>query len=201
MRRARVLWVLFLLGSCTSEVKFPGDEVMGTFDFVAEPLSNGCPFAEITDGGFEFSGTFSRNKEGGEAYFTVGGFSRDAGFDGQAVESWHVAPRRFEACECRVPVQVEEGLRVALLSRSQNDALGGNCPAEPFDGGVPLVGGDAGIEAPGSRTTGFDAIRACGELWDLVRPPEDCQLTLDDETGLPRCPECAVGYRVTGVRR
>jgi hypothetical protein len=139
----------------------------------------------------DFSGTLSREPSTGQAYFTLREHDRLATFDGQVVEATDQAPRRFpQACgpECG-DVVLEETVRVALLSTSQAEALGGACPTDALDGGVPAPD-DAGIRGPGPTPDGYDAVRACGLLVEVVRPPEGCA-----------CAACTVHYRLEGAAR
>lgn len=178
--------------ACAPEPVFPGDEVMGTFSFAASRVKGGdgdCAFSEAQDS-FDFQGTFSRFPDAGQIFFTVNGVSRDGGFDGQVAEATLAAARQFSACSCST-TQVEETIRVALLSRSQDEHLDGRCPPAPLDGGVPASGSDdGGVRGPGSTASGFDALRACGELIDRVLPGEECA-----------CEECRMTYRLEGIRR
>lgn len=143
------------------------------------------------DGGFEFTARVSRNFDAGQAYVVIGGVTRDATFDGQVVQAGFTAARRFTECDC-VDTDVEETLTMALLSTSQNAALQNTCPGNPLDGGVPQPSPDGGVLRPDTTPRGFDAIRACGELVDIVRPREgsNCQ-----------CTACWMRYQVRGVRR
>ena len=189
MRKA---WMAGLIGvcvACPGSSKYPGDEVMGTFSFTAEIVSNDCNFAEVPDSGFGFQGTFSRDRDAGTAYFTVNGISRSAIFDGQYVTSEATAPRQFGACNCTSTI-LDETLKVALLSTSQVASLPdpGQCPANPLDGGVPIP--DGGILPPASTGRDFDALRACGELTDVVVPDAGCS-----------CSTCRFVSRVQGIRQ
>jgi hypothetical protein len=87
-------------------------------------------------------------------------------------------------------VLLRERLTVALLSQSQSSFLEGRCPPQPLDGGVPVPEGDAGVLAPDSTESGFDAVRACGVLVNTLLPAEGCL-----------CPGCSITYEVSGVRR
>jgi hypothetical protein len=203
-----VLSGVVLSGSaCDDEPDGPGREKMGTYELTAEvvTLADGgldpgyqdCTLrnpgmTELPSSSFPFEVILTRNPDTNETFLTLGGVTRPATFDGQFVESTFFARREFANCcvgaDGQNLGQLEERLRVALLSRSQSDALGGRCPPNPLDGGVP--GPDAGVTPPGSIGTGFDALRACGELVDVVRPG-DCG----------RCSACTLRYPVTGVRR
>ncbi len=173
-------------GACVPEPKFPGGEVMGTFDFQAALEERRCALDDFADA-FSFQGTFSRDPDGGQVFFTLGEVTREGAFDGQRVVTTHVAPRRFESCGCPDLTSLSERLDVALLSRAQNDVLENRCPAP--DGGLPLDE-DGGIRRPGSTPSGFDAVRACGTLTDTLLKAESCT-----------CGDCEVRYRVMGVRR
>jgi hypothetical protein len=181
--------------ACLPEPKYPGNEVMGTFDFTATALSDDCAgLSDIPDGGFTFSGTFSRQTDNSQAWFTLGGISREASFDGQVVRSERTAPRRFPECLCGDKVNMVETLVVALSSKSQDALLGGGCPDAALDGGLPAPNGDLGVFAPGTTPQGFDAVRACGELTDVIAP---------DPAAAPacQCASCTLRYTVRGDRK
>ncbi len=189
--------VALVLG-CGGDTAPPGDEVIGRFRFTAELVDRGaCPFSEIPEGGrFEFEGIFSRRSSGEGAWFTVSGANQDGAWDGQRFTSEHDAPRRFEAGLCDDNrFVVTERLRVAILSASQDAALGAACPQDGQallqDGAVP-VDEDAGIKAPGPQDTGYDAVRACGVLEHRITPQEGA---CGSFTG------CTLLWRVTGGRR
>jgi hypothetical protein len=182
--------------ACAGETQVPGDEVIGRFGFTAELVDRGgCQLQEVPeDGRFSFEGIFSREPDGPGAWFTVNGVNREGTWDGQRFDSTHAVPRRFEAGACDNRFQVTERLWVAVLSQSQDVALGGECPADAAallaDGGVP-VEADAGITPPGPQETGYDAARACGLLTDQVAPEREC------EAFAP----CTLTWRVSGGRR
>ncbi len=190
MRKAWIVGLIGICAACPGSQKFPGDELIGTFAFTTEIVSNDCPFAEVPDSGFAFQGTFSRDRDAGTAYLTVNGVSRSATFDGQYVTSEATAPRQFGACLCLSTI-LDETLKVALLSASQVAALPNSeqCPTNPLDGGVPTP--DGGILPPGSTGRVFDALRACGELTDVVVPPDaGCS-----------CTSCSFISRLQGIRQ
>jgi hypothetical protein len=190
-------WLLILsaltLCGCPVEEGPPGDENMGLYQFRAEPVSFACGLPDVPNNGFDFSGTFSRFRDGGPVFMTLNGIPRDAGFDGQIINSSHSAARTFNLpdggpcapCEMRVV----ETLRVSLLSKSQSAAVGDRCPSNPLDGGVPDA--DGGVTLPGSTETGFDSVRACGELYEEIVGSGVCD---------PLC-ACLLKYRVVGERK
>ena len=186
-----LLGALALLGAsaCLSQQKFPGSEVVGTFSFDATAVSSDCHYVEEPDGGFSYVGTLSYDPDGG-AFFTIGDVDRDAGFDGQVFTSWASANRLFTECNCGQNVQVKERISVAVLSKSQSDAVKGSCPANPLDGGVPAPGG--GITGPAPTANGYDAQLACGEQEDDIVPLPDAGCS---------CKPCTLVYSVSGVRQ
>lgn len=214
--------------ACTTDAPFIGDESMGVFSFTASipatqtvdggtvatdvPLGDpACPFEEIERRGFTFEGQFSRWQdgrvlEGAElpaAYFMLRGITREGTWDGQVFQSTYTAPRRFETTACPAEFEVDETMTVVLLSESQSRALGDQCPAQILpllDGGTP-VDPDAGITAPTTRENGFDAIRACGVLTDVIRSSSGCNFV--EDAGSPPGPAsfCVVRYRLDGVRK
>lgn len=184
---------LLALSGCIEESTLPGEEVLGTFTLNASPLpGSNCPPAEVPDAGFTFDGTLSRDRDGERAYFIVSGFARDAGFDGQRLTSVQRASQPGFVPSCGstcTAVEVEQTVRLLLLSRSQNELYGkGKSCAELLDGGLPLDGGalPPGVGGDG----GFDAVRACGDLSNLKLPDAGCT-----------CTQCTWSYSVEGAPR
>lgn len=200
VRRALLLSLAVLCG-CPNNDRPPGDEAMGVYNLRAEPVSLTCGLPRIPNNfpanGFDFSGTLSRFRDGGAVFLTLDGISRDAGFDGQIAYSTHSAPRTFTLpdggncaptpMECEM--RVVETIVVALLSKSQSAALGDKCPANALDGGLP--GPDAGASLPGSAATGFDSVRACGDLYEQIVGIGNCD---------PLC-ACLLKFRLAGDRK
>ncbi|HET9449911.1 MAG TPA: hypothetical protein VFO83_03475 [Aggregicoccus sp.] len=184
---------LLALSGCIEESTLPGDEVLATFTLNASLVpGNNCPAGEVPDGGFAFDGTLSRDRDGQRAYFIVSGFARDAGFDGQRLTSVQRAsqPGYVQGCGTGcTAVEVEQTLRLLLLSRSQNELYGkGKSCAELLDGGLPLDGGALPPGAGGDG--GFDAVRACGDMSNLKLPDAGCS-----------CAQCTWSYSVEGAPR
>lgn len=202
-RRALAVVAGALVLGCAPEVSYPGTEVMGTYAFVAQQPVADVPACALLDpeaggssDGFGFEAVLSRDKEAGEAWYTLRETSHPASFDGQVFRVTSVAVRRFPSCvpvdaperaEC-ADVQVEETIEVALLSRSQNDALDGRCPEGAPETGIPVPDGVT-LTAPDTTPTGFDAVRVCGRMVDRIIPAEGC------------CAPCSVTHRIQGVRR
>lgn len=182
-----------LLAGCPGDVRPLGDENMGTYVFQAQPQVVACQLSINADP-FTFSGTMSRYRDGGHAFLLLQGINRDAGFDGQVFVSAHTAASALEECK-PCTTQVQETITVALLSKSQSDALGGKCPANPLDGGVPAPN-DAGINGPGSTDKGFDSVRACGEMSDVI-----IATAAQGETCPEKCTACSFRYQLTGERQ
>jgi hypothetical protein len=178
----RILLLTFGLfaAGCSADTPPPGDEILGAYDFTATPLTYDCALVDVPDGGFTFTATLSRFRDAGTAFFTLGGVSRDAGWDGQIFTSPASAPRVFSDCSS-CSTTLDELFSVALLSRSQNAAAQELCPANALDGGLPS--GEL-IVRPDSSPSGFDAVRACGELNEAVRT--------DGVTDAGRCPASSV---------
>jgi hypothetical protein len=188
--------LLAVAGACFTEPVYPGDQVLGTFRFTAKvdrQRTNcnlaGPDFAALGDAGtFTFDGTFSRFADGGGGWFTLQGFSRDAGYEGQMVRSTHRASARLPSCGTACEgTQIEETLSAVLLSHSQDELVGRNC-AGLGDGGVPL---DGGAQPPGPTPNGYDVARACGTLTDHIIPG-----TKNCECKTP----CTAVYTVEGSR-
>lgn len=181
----------------------PGD-LIGYFAMRAEPATapDGgleCVLADVFLVAFDFDMALSRDDvDGGPVgYMTLSpGYARPAEWDGQVMRSRADARRYFDECsECATRVQ--EDVDVALLSRSQSEAVGNSCPANPLDGGVPGPN-DAGISPPGPREQGFDALLACGELRTQVLVDEG----LPDGGPCPeKCGACRTTYLLWGERK
>lgn len=181
--------------ACASETVYPGDLVIGMFDFHAQANWNrtdckpdGGDFNRLVDGGFEFSGTFSRDSVDGGGWFTIDGFSRKANFDAPAQRyvTVHRAAAQIPSCgeNCK-GAEIEETMSVVVLSDSQDRAIGSRCANLP-DGGLP----DGAV--PGPTVNGYDAERACGELKVTFLPgKENCKCVTS----------CTAVYGVEGKRR
>ena len=215
MRAAACAALFVVLAGCPALPPPPGDEKLGEYTIAAEPvraLEDGgvgalrpdgglwCPLVDIAPAPFRFSATVTRESSTGQAWLTLGGgYPRDAGWDGQVVDSSAAVRRLFPSCGGCRPTIATERIRFALMSRSQSEAVGRACPANPLDGGVPAPPGpDGGITGPVPTAEGFDALYACGELEFSVAlqdagPPEpDCA---------PGCDDCVVNYTLVGERR
>lgn len=214
--RASVCAVLLVvLAGCPPLPPPPGDEKLGEYTIAAEPvraLDDGgvgelradgglwCPLIDVVPAAFRFSATVTRESSTGQAWLTLGGgYPRDAGWDGQVLDSSAAVRRLFPSCGGCRPTIATERIRFSLLSRSQSEAVGRACPANPLDGGVPAPPGpDGGITGPGQTVEGFDALYACGELefsvalQDAGAPEPDCA---------PGCDDCVVNYTLVGERR
>jgi hypothetical protein len=184
--KTRLQMVLLAIVACQSNPKISGQEI-GTFTFSASPVANDCPFQAVPpadpNASFSFDGILSRDPQSTKAFFRVGDVERDAGFDGQVFDSEATAPRHFIECSCD-PVTTDETMRVALLSSSQDDAVGHVCPPNPLDGGVPVGGGTS---PPCPTADACNVVRACGDLVDVIRPGSGCQ-----------CLGCSVSFQVEG---
>ena len=186
--------VLAIAIACASEAVYPGDLVIGTFDLHAQTEHTDCnpdggDFSRLVDGGFDFSGTFSRDSVDAGAWFTIEGFSRPATYDGPAQRyvSTHRAGAQLPSCgEGCQGAEIEETLSVVVLSDSQDQSIGSRCINLP-DGGLP----DGSV--PGPTVNGYDAERTCGELKVTFLPGKsaNCKCTTS----------CTAVYGVEGKRR
>jgi len=192
-----LLPVLALIGACLSETTLPGDLVIGTFDFQAQAnwarsdcKPDGGDFNRLSDGGFGFSGTFSRDSVDGGVWFTIEGFSRKGTYDAptQRYTTVHRAGAQLASCgEGCKGAQIEETMSVVVLSDSQSRSIDGGCANLPTDGGLP----DGSVPAP--TANGYDAERACGELKVVFLP---------GTSGTCKCvTSCTALYGVEGKRR
>jgi hypothetical protein len=190
---------VLLLSACPKPTP-PGDQAMGQYTLTATSTEReACELEEmVRDGGgydFTFDALLTRESTSDRAWVTLNDYSREGTFDGQVFVSEASASRVFVLCECST--RLVETLSVALLSRSQSDALSGQCPANPLDGGVPAPDPDAGILAPGPRETSFDSVLLCGEL--VTRVVADA--LPDGGACDARCTGCTARYQLRGDRR
>ena len=203
MKRTGSLLIAVLAATgCPGASPPPGDEQMGRYTFRAERDAGAgdCPFSEIPDGGFDFEASFSRFRDAGLYFVTIGGVAHDAQWDGQRITATYRAQRNFSQCSCAVAdggprtiVTMEEHLSAVIVSQSQSEAAGGCVESPPFDP-------DAGITRPDTTTGGgFDAVRACGILTETVTvaPP----VTAETMNCLMACNGCTFGYVISGDRR
>ena len=154
-----------------------------------------CELIEVTAGDFSFNATLTRQSTSERAWMTLNGYSREGTFDGQVLTTTAEADRVFAACS-KCTTRVVETITVAVLSRSQNEAVRSECPENAIDGGL-AVDPDAGTVAPGKTAQGYDAVRLCGELTTEV-----VALGLvDGEACAPECSGCTVRYQLRGDRR
>jgi len=189
--RARLAAVALLLPALACVDTTQPGELIGTFSLIALPEGPGftdCQLSGLADAGFTFSATLRWEPTDGGAWMVVGPATRNATWDGVTFTSFASGTQQFADCQC-AQVQVDETITLALLSRSQADAVGPGCPPSALDGGVPPPDADAGITAPGPTADRFDAVRACGELVDVLKPAATCA-----------CAACTVRYRLQGER-
>jgi hypothetical protein len=167
---------------------------------VGEFLPDGgvaCALPDVSRSSFRFDALITREPATGQAWLTLGsGYPRDAGWNGQVLDSVASARRLFPSCRACPATVATERITFALLSRSQAEAVGRRCPPSPLDGGVPTPNGT--ITGPGPGDQGFDALYACGEVAfsvSLVEPPSP-------ESGCdPACVDCTVRFTLVGERR
>ncbi len=200
----RLLWpcLTWCLATGCPATRAPGDVDLGTYEMHADPVSfEGCELPDAGEGvdagfllapaGFDFEATFSLEADSGRAFMTIGATARDAGWDGQVLDSTASAQRQFTTCAACTTV-VTETLVVALLSRSQAEPGALACPANPLDGGTPPPD-DAGVTGPGLTDAGFDSVLACGELHATV---------VADGGACPDvCHTCATSFSLQGRRK
>lgn len=215
MRCARALLVGVVTASaCPPLPPPPGTEALGDYVMVAEPEralpdggpgslradgGPGCGIPEVTFAPLRFEVVVTREPSTGAAWLTLGGgYPRDAGWDGQVLDSTAEVRRLFPSCAACPPTLASERILVALLSRSQSDAVNG-CPALLPDGGLPALPRGDGITPPRQTMDGFDALYACGSL--EFRVTFDAGVDGPDPSCPRACGECVVRYTLTGERR
>jgi hypothetical protein len=186
------IWLLAGLASCLQNL--PGAEDMGRYAVHAELLSRSCQIEEISKSYADFEMQLSRNPVTGQAYATLkGAFSREGTFDGQIHDTRVQLRRTFASCApCEGVLQ--EQMRFAILSRSQSDLLSKQCPPDALDGGLLAL--DGGVSLPSMTSSGYDAVRVCGEI--------QAGFVFDSDTD--NCPTactapCESRFEMTGVRQ
>ncbi len=174
----------------------PGDVAMGQYAMTASgAVRDQCALDEVNGADFTFNATLTRDSASQVAWVTLNGYSREGTFDGQVVTNSAEANRVFVRC-AKCSTRVVETLTVAVLSRSQNEAVSGLCPESALDGGVTTKL-DAGIVPPGLTTQGYDAVRLCGGLMTTV-----VALGIADGGACAQeCSGCTVRYQLRGERR
>lgn len=161
-----------------------------------------CQLVEIIaepDGGprepFSFNAILTRESTSSKAWVTLSGYSREGTFDGQVLDSTAEANRVFAQCG-KCSTRLVETISVAVLSRSQFMATGGQCPEHPLDGGVPF-NPDSGVLLPSVTTQGFDGVLLCGDLTTRVVAVG----LVDGGACDPICDGCTMHYQLRGDRR
>ena len=204
-------WIaaVLALAACPTPSPCPGDEQMGSYTFRAEQQPTpdaSCPLAEVPDASFEFTVKFCRFRDGGDAFASIGGVPHPATWDGQKITASYSARRSFSQCSCFTSPDpstrqlgtliMTETITATLLSKSQNDATGGDCSIDP------TVDADAGITPPGSiEGGGFDAVRACGTLAESTSvTPKPTVETDAEKTCRFECDTCSLSYAISGDR-
>lgn len=185
-------------GGCAGpSPKPPGDENLGNFRLHAVGSMKLCDLAFV--GSFDQDLTLSRSSDGGGFFFVLDGQVFDGGFDGQVAQHSVTGLSAFNLADggnCnQCKMTVTDSMALALLSKAQSSALADMCPDNPLDGGVPVIGADGGDIRPVMTDGGFDAVRVCGEIHDVVSG-EGAGFFCDTA-----CAMCRVTYRVTGERK
>lgn len=188
---------LVVIFGCTGGSSSTGGsgEHLATLTITAKGIYGACQLAGLPSNEFTYQGTFRRGADAGTATFYDGIGTFDAGFDGQTASFGAKITQQFSlldggncnACE----MNFWQGADLALLSPSQNAAVGDMCPANPFDGGVPY-NEDAGIFRSQPADGGYDVVRACGEF-NVVIVGEGINCD-------PACYSCKLQYRLNAVR-
>lgn len=188
-------WWPWLVLSWACTVKPPPGEPMGVYVMTATPIERRCELEDVVANDFSFEATLTRQPDSTQGWLTLNGYTRDAVFDGATFFSTGTASRVFTRCsDCAA--RVVETFTVAVLSRSQSEAVGQQCPPNALDGGVPQPN-DAGIWPPQQLPLGFDAVRLCGELVTSV----EADGLADGGSCDAVCGACQVRYVLVGDRR
>jgi hypothetical protein len=180
---------------CTGGPLTPPGKEMGTFTLNSKGIFSACSLPGFPVS-YDFQGTFSELADGG-IVFTAGIETFKADFDGQFMAYGKTANANFGLadggnCDACTMKQVQTA-KLALLSKSQDEALVTGCPTTALDGGIPAGDLDAGILLPAWTSSGaFDAVRACGELTVQISGEGFCD---------PACYSCTLVYRVSGPRQ
>jgi hypothetical protein len=192
-RWASVFGMLITFTSCPE--KFPGNEDLGQYSVQAQLKSRTCQVSEVSSEFSEFDMQLSKDSASPKAFATLRGYSRQGTFDGQIHDTRVSVQRTFATC-LPCTARLEEHMVFSILSRSQSDAVGQQCPENPLDGGTPSPDTDAGITGPQTTSSGFDGVRVCGEI--------ETNIVFEDDAGV--CPDiclarCVARYELVGVRK
>ncbi len=190
MSRLRWLAAAAALTTCTTS--FPGDVVVGAFDFVTSPLSNTCPLYGGDDAGTDggtgmpssFTGTVSYDSRTGNAYLTTAAGSLSGTLSGDVLDLSGQAQREIPAATCEG--SLSEQLTARMIGEEEALAAGGVCPA-------PLAA-DGGAAA-GTSDAGTSVVIICGRITDKLAGPDGgggdgCAFT-----------PCAMEFSLTGTRQ
>jgi len=188
---ALVATAAVILAACPGH-EYPGTQIV-TFNLTASPADGGLDacrdagYTEIPGTNFTFSAIFSGDEDGTVKYMTIQDFVRDATFDGTTLASPFTAPRAFTLCG---DAGVDEELYVLPVSLTQSQRLGTDvCPPDALQPGAIPLDPDSGVYPPGWIDGHFEAVRACGRLFDTIHPAGDRD-----------CPVCTMTFDVAGPR-
>ena len=179
---------------------------MGNYGVTVSPTSSSCLFPDgsVPETGFDLRLQVQRPLDGGPPELILEGCGatasncpRTASWDGQILESTVTTARQFEWCGC--PMQVVETLRLAIYSTSQSEAVGGQCPSDPF--AVPAPTGT--IARPGTLEDGYDSLLLCGTAREDYGPYDAGNADSGSDAGVcaSSCLGCTRNFSVRGRRR
>jgi hypothetical protein len=195
VRRARPLALLAALAaSCPVQDSFPGDTVLGTFDFKSALSSDECRLDP--DGGAPvpgaFSGTLSYDSRTLEAYLTVGSTVLRGTLSGDRLGVGAQAVRKLPVASC--DGTLDESLEGQLIAAAPARAADFSCDAlAALDGGAPAL--DGGLDA-GPSDGGLDVALFCGSLSDQLAGPADA-----GADAACRLDPCRMVHSISGRRR
>jgi hypothetical protein len=183
--RLVTLLALALTAGCSTQPKYQGDVVLGSFAFSAVQDADDCPFdfgdagPRISDPSFRFSGVFSYDSARSVLFLDTDGVREDDHVGTLTGTHFVLLGHALRDLRCGAPTPIEETLEGDLFP---SGVIGdGGCEGLSPDAG-PLQFGDGGV-----RT--LVPVVACGSLGDAVHP---------DAGG---CPTCSIHYRLQAVRQ
>ena len=188
MRRARPLALLAALAaSCPVQDSFPGDTVLGTFDFQSALLSDECRLDP--DGGATapaaFSGTISYDSRTLEAYLTVGSTVLRGTLSGDRLGVGAQAARKVPVASCDGTLDESlEGQLIAEAPARSADSSADSLCAAALDGGAATPDG------------ALEASLFCGSLSDQLAGPADA-----GADAACRLDPCRLVHSISGKRR
>lgn len=185
MRPVPVVLAVALCCGCSTQPKYQGDVVLGSFAFTATRDLDDCAFDQgdagppLSDPRFTFNGVFSFDSARGVLFLDTDGVREDDHVGTLQGAHFVLVGHALRDLRCGAPTAIDETLEGDLYP--VGSVPDGGCSALPPDGG-PRAFGDGGVRS-------LVPVLACGALTDAVRP---------DGGG---CAACTIHHQLQAVRQ